>query len=214
MQENGLSELKALYRNLGYVTAFAHLRLSHAPYPLVEGQLPRIGRILDLGCGYGLFANYLALRAPQRSITGLDLSPRKLAYANRGLPNVQFIAGDVLQAPLEPCDAIVMNHLLHHLSSYDAQAVILKRCREILKPGGRVVICEIDRRPRWKFLVTQVVDHLLYLGDRIYYRDAEGFHRLFHETGFLVEHVMAAHQGVPMSHVVFVLTKSHVGAGA
>lgn len=204
---DGLSELKNLYRNLGYVTLFAHARLAHAPYRLLEEFVPRAGRILDLGCGYGLFANYLSMKSPAREVIGIELSRRKLRYANRGLNNVRFIEGDVTQTELGSCDCIVMNHLLHHLRSFEEQEKILALCREILEPNGRLLICEVDRQPRWKFRVAQAVDALLYFGDRIYYREADEFSKLFRSLGFRVEQIMEAHQGVPMSHIIYSLSK-------
>lgn len=43
--------------------------------------LPTEGRILDVGCGFGLFAAYFAQTQPQRIITGVDSNARRIAMA-------------------------------------------------------------------------------------------------------------------------------------
>ena len=67
-----------------------------APLRRVAAEVPARGRILDLGCGHGLFANLLATSAPERDILGVDPSSEKLRVArhsSRGLSNVRYQLG-------------------------------------------------------------------------------------------------------------------------
>ena len=52
-----------------------------ADFAVVRGA----GRILDLGCGGGVLAVLLALRAPEAFVEGVDLSPEAVALCRRNL---------------------------------------------------------------------------------------------------------------------------------
>jgi len=63
--------------------------------PAIEAEVPRRGRVLDLGCGHGLFSLLLAATSPERQVTGVDVDGDKLGLARRaaealGLDNVRF----------------------------------------------------------------------------------------------------------------------------
>ena len=53
----------------------------------VGQYLPRQGRVLDLGCGFGLFSLYYASVRPGIEIEGIDLSERRIATARKYLPD-------------------------------------------------------------------------------------------------------------------------------
>jgi len=89
------AKTRSLYHNLGYVTVFIYFRYFHAPYKLTERLVPKKGKIMDLGCGYGFFANLLGLSSPEREVLGVELSARKLQYADRGIKNVTFLNEDI-----------------------------------------------------------------------------------------------------------------------
>ena len=68
--------------------------------------LPEEGRILDIGCGFGLFAAYFAQTQRARQITGVDPDGRRTAMATRtfaklGLEGHSFIAGDARSTDVE-----------------------------------------------------------------------------------------------------------------
>ena len=80
----------ALYRDAGRA---AHLhtlvRWWSAPFPAIEQALPPVGRVLEIGCGHGLFSTYAALSAPGRTVHGVDIDPDKIlaaTAAGRHLP--------------------------------------------------------------------------------------------------------------------------------
>ena len=41
-----------------------------APFTAVEKSLPTTGRVLEVGCGHGLFVAYAALTGPRRTVVG------------------------------------------------------------------------------------------------------------------------------------------------
>lgn len=208
-EDANIKELKKLYRNLGYVTAFVRWRCAHAPYAALERLVPKEGRILDLGCGYGLFSNFLALTSDRRMVKGIDICERKLKFASRGLHNVEFAYADAgLHRAEGEYGCIVAIHLLHHLPSYDAQAELARLCRGNLRESGRLLVMEIDTRPLLKFLFTQLVDNVAYFGDRFYYRKSADFKSLLEKEGFRDVSIYPAWQDSLLSHVIISGRKS------
>ena len=57
------------------------LRLAICPFEEVARHVPHDASVLELGCGYGLLANLLALEAPSRSVIGIDSEPSRIAVA-------------------------------------------------------------------------------------------------------------------------------------
>ena len=73
-------------------------------------------RVLDLGCGAGLYADYLADRGllDAKRYWGVDLSAAMIAAACARHPELRFMQRDLLADPLRPgeADAVVMNGVL------------------------------------------------------------------------------------------------------
>ncbi|MGD9100297.1 MAG: methyltransferase domain-containing protein, partial [Anaerolineae bacterium] len=93
-------------------------------------------RVLDVGCGDGLYAEAVAerLAGPGRYLAG-DLSLGML----RGLPDgVPAINADAvaLPAPSGSCDVVLANHMLYHVSDM-GRAVA--ECRRVLCAGGQLL---------------------------------------------------------------------------
>src|SRR4051812_7310205 len=51
------------------------------PMETVAREVPMVGRVLDIGCGHGLFPALLASGSSQREIVGVDPSEGKIAIA-------------------------------------------------------------------------------------------------------------------------------------
>src|SRR5688572_5542431 len=83
--------------------------------------LPRSGRVLDLGCGFGLFSLFFASQEPARRITGVDRDAKRIALARAsaarlGLANVDYELEDGLAwKSAERFDAIYLLDMIHHL---------------------------------------------------------------------------------------------------
>lgn len=97
-------------------------------------------RVLELGCGTGLFTAAFAQTGAQ--IVAIDLSEQLLEQARqRDLPpsQVEFQCGRFEDLPLEAAfDAVIGSSVLHHLELGSA----LPRIFELLKPGGRLSFAE------------------------------------------------------------------------
>jgi ubiquinone/menaquinone biosynthesis C-methylase UbiE len=127
---------------------------------------------VDLGAGTGLLT--LALAPRVREVVAVDISERMLerlddlAIAD-GVHNVDTVVADLRRLPLEDESAtlVVSNYAFHHLDDLGKE-LALAEARRILRPGGRLVICDmmfsisLDRRDRR--LVWEKVTALLRRG--------------------------------------------------
>jgi SAM-dependent methyltransferase len=100
--------------------------------------LPLNGRVLDLGCGEG--ATLYHLGAPAGAV-GVDLFPRKIAFAQAMLPQCRFVAASVYELPFENAafDQLIVRDLIHHLED---PGRFIDECARVLAPGGRIDILE------------------------------------------------------------------------
>ena len=202
-----MERLKAMYSSPFYVSLWARIRLIHAGYDFVEQYAPRAGKILDLGCGYGLFSNYLALASDQRRVMGLELNQRKLKHADKGLKNACFKNSDILMEPItEQYDCIVLLHVLHHLKSFEEQDLLLNKCAQLLSSPGRLIILEVDNTPLLKYALAYIVDHILYPYEKIFYRPRQPMEKILKDMGLAVKsHPM--HLGRLFPHFLYVADK-------
>jgi 2-polyprenyl-3-methyl-5-hydroxy-6-metoxy-1,4-benzoquinol methylase len=136
----------------------AHLRVRWAscPFPAIADRVPRVGRVLELGCGHGLFSSYLAWSSPAREVTGTDVDADKIAVAQaasiralRADANVTFRVDDARHMPPGPWDCVVVVDVLYILSEDDQRAVV-EAAAARLEPGGVLVVKEMATGPRWK----------------------------------------------------------------
>lgn len=102
------------------------------------------GDALDVGCGDGLLARKLAGRA--KRVTGIDKSAEMIARAREsvtGSPEPTFMEGDFLttELPAPDYDFICSVTTIHHM---DFEAALI-RMRELLRPGGTLVVVGLAR---------------------------------------------------------------------
>lgn len=199
--------IQKLYGGFGWPSVFTFIRLFiTAPFEALERFVPKDGQIVDLGCGYGIFANLLGVMSEKRKILGVDLDDSKMRHAAKGIRNVDFRIADITKTEIAPVDCILLIHVLHHLNAYEEQEPLLKACVEKLKSGGKLIIAEIDRKPRWKFFLTRIADRILYNFHKPYYRFPEKMIALLGKfpVGIKTE---IMHQGTPFSHITYICTK-------
>lgn len=139
------------------VRAHVRIRWRTCPFPAVAAHVPEAGRILDLGCGHGVFSAYLALQSERREVLGIDLAQDKILAARaaaaaaerKGRAHLAFALADAEALPAGPWDAIVVLDVLYLLEPRRQQS-LLELCAGALAPGGVLLVKEVADSPRWK----------------------------------------------------------------
>ena len=199
------SEMLKLYKPK---TLFWYNKLKFFLFPFIklETLVPKKGFIIDLGCSHGLLANFLGLTSNEREILGVEMNENRLKFANIGIKNTKFRAGDITKINIPQADCIIFTHVLHHLFTYEEQERLLKFCYEKLKPGGKLIICEVNRYPKWKYLISLIADKVLYTFEKINFLLIENLKVLLEKMNFNVE-IIPMDKGSVFSHVTLIAKK-------
>ncbi|HDN80147.1 MAG TPA: class I SAM-dependent methyltransferase [Chloroflexi bacterium] len=127
------------------------IRWGHPSYVWRSGQERRLRlileyvplqdkRILDVGCGLGLYVK--RFRDYSDEVYGVDIDPEKVAEASKELPNIKQAPAEALPFDDGFFDVVMLHEVLEHVDD-DRQAVI-EACR-VLRPGGKMVIFAPNR---------------------------------------------------------------------
>jgi SAM-dependent methyltransferase len=106
---------------------------------LGDGWLRPGGRALDVGCGLGVEAGYLAAAGWQ--VAGVDLSQVALARAAAGGDGAVFMRADIRRLPFpQDCfDAALDRGCFHYLAPRE-RLRYADELRRVLRPGGRLLL--------------------------------------------------------------------------
>jgi SAM-dependent methyltransferase len=132
----------------------AAVRWWSAPFPAVEAGLPASGRVLEIGCGHGLFSTYAALAGAARAVVGVDIDGRKITLAQSVAHrldevNLSFRLAPSGEVPAGPWDAIVVIDMLYLLPAAEQRSLLAAAAAQ-LGPGGILLVKEMSPTPRWK----------------------------------------------------------------
>ncbi len=105
--------------------------------------------IVDLGSGPGVLTEKLSRRFPEAGVTGIEPSKPMLAQAAaKAGPKLQFLEGSAEKIPLPDASAdLVVSH--NSIKHWMDRAAGLGEVMRVLKPGGWLWLCEIDRDAGW-----------------------------------------------------------------
>ncbi len=174
--------------------------------------LPASGRVLDIGCGFGLFSLYYGAIAPGRQIRGVDRNARRIAMARRaatrlGIDNVVYEEGDARTFAQDGAYAAAyMLDIVHHVPEASVEP-LLTRFHAALAPGGRLLIKDVDTHPTYKRWFTWALDRLMDPGTPVRYWAADDLQALLERVGFGVHRHLLV-DVLPYPHVLYICTRA------
>ncbi|MES2273770.1 MAG: class I SAM-dependent methyltransferase [Chlamydiota bacterium] len=126
-------------------------------------------RILDLGCGRGMFLIEVAKHLPQGRAFGIDLWFEKDQSGNgpeSALQNaeiegvrdrVEVLTADMCELPFpdQTFDLVVSSLAIHNLPDSEDRTQALKETLRVLKPGGRFALLDLKNGPEYAAILRQ-----------------------------------------------------------
>jgi len=170
--------------------AWALARMANAPLAGLDEDLLRMkGRILSVGCGFGVVERYMALRNPDVEIVGFELEADRVAAAaatQAAAPRVTVRRADVTRlGDVGAFDAALAMDVLHHLEP-DGQTRLVEALAALVRPGGDVVVKDIATTPRWQHSFNALHDRLA-VGDDTHCRTPQAMSAILADAGLQVE---------------------------
>jgi 2-polyprenyl-3-methyl-5-hydroxy-6-metoxy-1,4-benzoquinol methylase len=132
----------------GFFRSGYRTHLVNAWLPALDGVVERLkrgGRVADIGCGHGVSTILMAQAFPRSSFLGLDYhqasiaTARKCAAEQGVTENIAFEVKAATQFDGHDFDLVCFMDCLHDLGD---PVGALARCREALKPDGKVLLVE------------------------------------------------------------------------
>lgn len=155
-------------------------------------SLAPASRILEVGCGDGLFTTCLARAFPEADILGIDIAAQPGRLYRGETTRVRFRSQrvqDVEAADSAPFDLVVVCDVLHHVLP-EEQAEFLQLSRRLAGPDGVFVVKEWERRRNLAHFFAWFSDRFI-TGDRVRFQTLDELHaqvtRLFPEDHVRVE---------------------------
>jgi SAM-dependent methyltransferase len=172
---------------------------AHYDRPAVLGLLGDVDgrRVLDVGCGSGLYAAELAQRGAD--VVGFDNSAKLVQHARRRAGSRADLRVHDVREPLdwlgdETVDRAVMALVLHHL---DDPAPALREVHRVLKPEGRLVVSTVHPVADWRqlggsYFTDEMIDDTWNAGWQVRFRRAPltTWCAEFRDAGFLIERLV------------------------
>lgn len=136
------------YDDLGFFEKYSEMPRSigglnaAGEWPVLRSMLPslRDKRVLDLGCGFGWHCKY-AREQKARSVVGVDLSEKMLAYARENnndsaieyrrlaIEDINFAAGEF--------DVVISSLALHYVEHFE---IVCRKIHHCLVSGGTFIL--------------------------------------------------------------------------
>jgi 2-polyprenyl-6-hydroxyphenyl methylase/3-demethylubiquinone-9 3-methyltransferase len=192
---------------------FCRARLTLAPLEQVAAQAT--GRdLLDVGCGHGVLAAMLLHDHPERRVVGIDPDARKIAWAKDSVgenPHAEFRAVTIEALAAErpaSFDCVIVADVLC-LIARDTWAPFLAAARQLLKPGGRLVLKDAENDGSWRAvkalwqerLMVHVLRRTVSTGG-IGFATREELAGYVTRAGFVVDDIVSYARGYTAPHVL------------
>ena len=141
-------KIKSNYRSLTFFEKFIiWMRLSITPLQEILELIPSRGKLLDLGCGFGIFSYFLAQKYPELEIIGIDPSEERIELANNVFSkpeNLRFCQGEIKDFVERDFNATLLIDV-EYLLSREELIEMLKQCYEKTRADGVLIIKTMNR---------------------------------------------------------------------
>jgi len=161
-------------------------------------------RVLDVGCGTGVFAGRLRAALPTATVWGVDLVTGMLDKGaerwRRHAGQVQPVKGDSERLPFADgaFDFVTCANSFHHYPHQDRAVAEMHR---VLRPGGRLMIIDGYRDAPWGYFIYDVC--VAGVEGSVHHASARHFRDLFAHAG-----LRAVAQKVHRGFAPFLLTEA------
>lgn len=188
-----VSKLSQLYSSQSiYVKLYVATRSKFLKMDYYLHFLPSYGLIIDIGCGYGVLANYIKLSLPNCHVVGIDTDSKRIDIAKSTIgkrDSIDFACRDATELEFPSCSSIIMTDFLHH--THKQKEVIINSYKS-LKEGGYLIIEEVDpsSNPILKYWISSLSDRILYPHSKSYFRTPEYWVNMLSRIGFIVETII------------------------
>lgn len=134
-------------------------------------QIKEHERVLDIGCGFGIFTGGVIEKFPMNEVWGVDISDAVIEDNKIKHPDViyhQQYVGNLNKVPTDYFDVVFSGEVLEHL---DDPIQLFKDASACLKKGGR-------------FIVTTPLNRSVDSPEHVWYFDKDDITEMFRATGF------------------------------
>lgn len=192
------------------------IRFHTLPLEKIADFVPKRGKILELGCGYGVVSNYLSITSPDREIFGIDISPKKIREAQKTVKtkkNIKFGLSDISNPDIYKTkyNCIIILDVLY-LIAFEKWGTILKNCYNALEDGGVLILKEQGKEPMWKYYWNLFQEFLavrvfkITEGSGFTFPDEDTIKDLIKNIGFSLDS-LKLDKGYLHPHILFVCRK-------
>ena len=173
--------------------------------------IPDGGRVIEVGCGFGLFTLLFASLRRESTFFAFDHDARRIARAKAAasrinLSNVKFYCEDAASLEIEQgYDCGYVMDLVHHVGKRNAKS-LLSKIYSALSEESVFIIKEVDSRPAYKRLFTRILDFAMSPHDDVYYWPEEEMKSMLRGIGWdVVSHAMV--DFLPYPHLIYICHK-------
>jgi 2-polyprenyl-3-methyl-5-hydroxy-6-metoxy-1,4-benzoquinol methylase len=191
---------------------FCHARLKLAPLEQVAARASGTD-LLDVGCGHGVLAALLLDGHRERRVVGIDPDVRKIAWANESIgkdARAKFRACTIETLAAErpaSFDCVLVADVLC-LIDRDTWPSFLAAARQLLRPGGKLVLKDAENDGSWRAVKALWQERLMVHVLRRTVSSGIGFATraeltaLVTQAGFAVDDVTSHARGYTAPHVL------------